>query len=211
MFDFRVFENMSLSCFLGRDPKKQSNKIEEKIYRVSNDYNITVLPFQADFEIDNLYPITNKVELWNIFVVGNDKTYILANIKDPNIYVPHTAELLNHKSENILPSDLHRFFDAVWDSTLGGKQLQFCILWNNRLYLLNSYPFYNSKKTIVGATMFMRQYDSPRKTITLSPSSSKLNISNSSPPQPSEPSPSKIKSEQSSRGSNNKSISHTLL
>lgn len=164
MLDLRVLENLSLSCFLGSSKKKKNDKqMEQRMYRVSNEYNISILPIQSDFDIENLYPITDHVEVWNIFVVGNDKTYILANVKDPNIYVPNSSNLLNHKSENILPTELHNFFDTLWDNTLSGKQLQFYMVWNSRLYLLNSYPLYNGKKSVIGATLFMRQFDSPVK------------------------------------------------
>lgn len=164
MFDFRIFENLKLSCFWGDSKKKEKEKqLEQRMYRVSTEYNISILPIQTDFDIDNLYPITDHVEVWNIFVIGNDKTYILANIKDPNIHVPNVEGLLNHKSENILPNELHQFFDTLWDTTLNGKQLQFYMLWNTRLYLLNSYPISNDKKKVIGACLFMRQFEPPRR------------------------------------------------
>jgi len=134
--------------------------LDRNIYKVTREYKISILPIIPDFEIDNLYPLTDHVELWNIFIVGNDKTYILANVNDPHISVPNAESLPNHSGENILPHELSVVFDSVWTQTLTGKQLQFYMVWNGKLYFINTYPFFNGQKKVIGAILFMRAFES---------------------------------------------------
>ena len=113
----------------------------------------------ADFDIENLYPLTDHVELWNIFIVGNDKTYILANVNDPHILIPNINALPNKQAQNILPDELITVFNSIWSKTLTGKQLQFYMVWNGKLYFVNTYPFFNGKNVVIGAIMFMRAFE----------------------------------------------------
>jgi sensor histidine kinase regulating citrate/malate metabolism len=104
------------------------------------------------------------VELWNIFVVGNDKTYILCSIKDPFISIPNSGDLINNQASGLIPADLERFLDTIWDRTLVGRQLQFYITWNGRLYFINTFPFFNGKKDVIGAILFMRAFETMPET-----------------------------------------------
>lgn len=134
-------------------------KQSDNIRQITSKYNITILPIpmKQNHEV-NLYPDTNMVETWNIFVVGSDKTYILANVNDPFTPVPNKEEMLNHKADNIIPPEMLEFFDAVWDQTLDNNKLQFYIAWNERLFRVNTYPLVNELNIVVGATMFMRAF-----------------------------------------------------
>jgi hypothetical protein len=138
--------------------------LDRKIYQVSREYKISILPITPQFDIDNLYPLTDHVELWNIFVVGNDKTYILANINDLHIHIPNHNGLHNQKGEDILPSELVKVFDTLWDRTLSGRQLQFYMVWNGKLYFMNTYPFFNGAKVVIGAILFMRAFETMPET-----------------------------------------------
>jgi hypothetical protein len=134
------------------------------IYNVSREYKISILPIFPYFEIDNLYPLTDHVELWNIFIVGNDKTYILANINDPHIKIPNAKNLANKQGESMIPTELHILFDSIWNKTLSGTKLQFYMVWSGKLYFINTYPFRNGKDKIIGAIMFMRAFDTMPET-----------------------------------------------
>jgi len=166
MLNFNLFENVNFnikSCFGGCFGSRHSgldDGLDRNIYNVTREYKISILPIIPDFEIDNLYPLTDHVELWNIFIVGNDKTYILANVNDPHITVPNAEALPNHSGENILPHELSVVFDSLWTQTLGGKQLQFYMVWNGKLYFINTYPFFNGQKKVIGAILFMRAFES---------------------------------------------------
>lgn len=129
---------------------------------ISHEYKISILPITPDYDIDNLYPLTDHVELWNTFVVGNDKTYILVSVNDPHIVVPCAEAMPNNKGQQ-LPDELHNVFDMLWTKTLRGKQLQLCMVWNSRRYLVNTYPFFNGMGKVIGAIMFMRAFDAARR------------------------------------------------
>lgn len=156
-----LFESFSIvfNCFWKNKEADKEKEIEKKIYHVSKQHKISVLPITPTFDIENLYPLTDHVELWNIFVVGNDKTYIMTQVKDPNIIIPEADDLLNRKANGILPDDLFQFLDSIWDRTLLGRQLQFYIVWNGKLYFINTYPFFNGKRVVIGAILFMRAFE----------------------------------------------------
>jgi hypothetical protein len=158
---FSIFENFNLvfNCFWRSKKQLREKELEKKIYHVSRQHKISVLPITPTFDIENLYPLTDRVELWNIFVIGNDKTYIMTQVKDPNITIPEAEDLLNRKANGILPDDLATFFDTIWDRTLLGRQLQFYIVWNGKLYFINTYPFFNGKRAVIGAILFMRAFE----------------------------------------------------
>lgn len=180
MLNFNLFETITLkfSCFgccgkktdeeiedethiaaRGKENPKDSYELDKNIYKVTREYKISILPITADFDIENLYPLTDHVELWNIFVVGNDKTYILANVNDPHILIPNINALPNKQAQNILPDELITVFNGIWSKTLTGKQLQFYMVWNSKLYFVNTYPFFNGKNVVIGAIMFMRAFE----------------------------------------------------
>lgn len=161
MLNFNLFENIDLhfKCFCKPKTKEFEEDVDKDLVHMAMKYNILILPVTSDYEINNLYPVTDQVHLWNIFIVGSDKTYIMANINDDHIRIPNYHGLVNHKSENIISDELTEFFNNIWSKSLNGFQLQFCMIWNSKTYLVNTYPFLNPKKTIIGAIMFMRSFD----------------------------------------------------
>lgn len=167
MFNCNLFENIDFNCFWFSskakkdkiDKEKTDKDLEKKIFDVSKEYNISILPIQNNVEIDNLYPPTDHVELWNTFIIGSDKTYILANVNDEHIKIPNLKNLPNKKGLNLLPDELSDVFDKIWDKTLTNTKLQFYMTWNGKLYFINTYPFLNGKQKVIGATLFMRAFE----------------------------------------------------
>jgi hypothetical protein len=162
VLNLNIFESLQFSCLCFRPKIKETTHdidLGSKLYNVTREYKISILPITQNFDIQNLYPITDHVELWNIFIIGNDKTYIMANINDPNITIPNSDQLPNHKGHNILRDELLKILDTIWDRTLTGKQLQFYIVWNGKLYFINTYPFFNGKNKVIGAILFMRTFE----------------------------------------------------
>lgn len=166
MLNINLLENLDVSCScfssLGGLIKKKSkthHTWDEELYTVTREYKISLLATSHNYEIENLYPTTNQVELWNIFIVGSDKTYILANVNDPSIILPEAEQLKNKTGLNILPEGLNAFMNTIWDKTLSDKQLQFYMTWNGKLFFVNTYPFYNGRSKVIGAIMFMRAYE----------------------------------------------------
>jgi hypothetical protein len=158
MLNFNVFENIDLNCFCS---SKKSRKKTYEDKDNENEYNISILPITPNFDIENLYPLTNHVDTWSIFIVGNDKTYILVDVNDPHINIPKT-NLCNRQGQNLLPKNLLNMFDNIWNVTLENKQLQFFILWNNKLFLSNTYPFLNGNNKVIGAILFMRAFETQK-------------------------------------------------
>ena len=161
VFNFNLFESLNLNFSCCKKPKvtEFDGGLDKRIYDVTREYKVSILPITPNFDIDNLYPLTDHVELWNIFIIGNDKTYILANIKDPHIIIPNHKDLTNHQAKNILPMELEKVLDCIWDRTLKGNKLQFYMVWNGKLYFINTYPFHNGKNKVIGAVMFMRAFE----------------------------------------------------
>ena len=142
---------------------KQNEKIEsvmENLFRVSEKYKISILPISSEYVLENLYPITDRVSEWNTFIIGNDKTYILSNIGD-NEYLNFTEENCDivDTRGNKLPLEIFEFFDKVWTHTLDGKNLQFYMVVKGVLYFINTYSLKNTNSKIIGAIMFMRNFD----------------------------------------------------
>lgn len=133
-----------------RDVMKQGKK-----------YQITILPISTNYKLENLYPITDAVEKWNTFIVGNDMTYILTKVYDDIFREELTNELLlNKKSNNLIAEDLHLFLFSVWKETLKGNNLQFFMVYKSKLFFCNSYNFKNQSGYIIGAILFIRLFDS---------------------------------------------------
>ena len=163
MLNLNIFESLTFHCAcLGKPKVKDEDNgddLDQRIYKATREYKISILPITNNFDIDNLYPLTDHVELWNIFIIGNDKTYILASINDPHIVIPNSEKLPNHQGQNIMPDDLTSVLDSIWERTLQGKQLQFYMVWNAKLYFVNTYPFFNAKGRVIGAILFMRTFE----------------------------------------------------
>lgn len=153
--------NLTFNCFCAKERKSEKQQREDDnqaIYDTARKYEIGILPVHNNVNIKNLYPITDQVHLWNTFIVGNDKTYILSSINDLKGF-PETTNLLNKKGDVVLPTFLQDFFDPIWDKTLKGKQLQFYMIYNTRTYFVNSYPFRNDEDFVIGAIMFIRAFE----------------------------------------------------
>lgn len=166
MLNINLLENLNFKFFCcgAKSKVKEDEDLDRKIYHVSREYKISILPITPNFDIDNLYPLTDHVELWNIFIVGNDKTYILANVNDPHIYIPKADQLPNRQGQTLLPEELIIVLDTIWTKTLQGKQLQFYMVWNSKLYFINTYPFFNGKGKVIGAILFMRAFETMPET-----------------------------------------------
>jgi hypothetical protein len=135
---------------------QNNNKFVESIHELGQQYNISVLPVHANFEIDNIYPETNQVDKWNIIIIGSDKTFVHVHLYD--LQIPDAQLFLNHRSGAVLGKELKEFFDPVFDATLCGRQLQFLIGWSGDIYLVNTFPIRNPNSNVIGAILFIRNY-----------------------------------------------------
>lgn len=134
---------------------KEPNEILEDLYDYSKKNDIVLIPLVKRYNLENLYPIEDEVEKWNIFIVGNDKTYIQAKAPDFSKNIKED-EMLNTKGKSYMEERIYNFLDKIWDKTLKGQQIQIFVYTFRTLYLLNSYGLRNENNEIIGAICFMR-------------------------------------------------------
>lgn len=135
---------------------KDPPEILEDLYDYSKKNDIILIPLVKKYNLENLYPVEDEVEKWNIFVVGNDKTYIQAKAPDFSRNIKED-EMLNTKGKSYMEERIYNFLDKIWDKTLEGKQIQIFVYTFRTLYLLNSYALRNTDNNeIIGAICFMR-------------------------------------------------------
>lgn len=151
-----VIENLSLTfnCFCRQQDRRSAK--HNDLLELNDKYNITILPL-TDYVIDNLYPKTNKVQSWNIYIVGNDKTFIMSNSNDFDMPV----DVLNTRGEKIANNELKDFFDDIFERTLEdtGHDLQFLMIHMNNAYVVNTYCLSNQNRKVIGACAFIRRFD----------------------------------------------------
>lgn len=144
----------------------KKNRDVNRLYKVSKQLKISVLPISESYQLEDLYPIHNNVNTWNYFVVGKNKDYICAYVGNKKCLLSEshlgldTSKLINTKGINYLPDELWKFFDSTWDITLKGKSLCFYIVMNGKLYLINTFPLRNNNNDICGGSLFMRDFES---------------------------------------------------
>ena len=132
---------------------EQTNMVDKKLIKYTKENDILLIPMINGYELDNLYPVADQVEFWNIFIIGCDKTYICAQ----NIDFCKEEEILNKSGVGAMEERIFDFLDKIWTETLADKQIQIFVYLNSKLYLLNSYPFKNKKDIIIGACCFIRE------------------------------------------------------
>jgi hypothetical protein len=159
-----IFETIAVTfnCFYGQ---KDDQKAKVKDLLAFNErYNITILSVIDDYVFENLYPKTNQVQCWNVFVVGNDKTFIVSNNTDFNI----PDDITNTRGERIPSQELKDFFDEIFEKTLTGQDLQFLMIFSNKTYVVITYYLSNQNKKVIGACAFIQLFDlMPKITDTL--------------------------------------------
>lgn len=158
--------NFSLIDTLNCNVKiKKAKHDVNALYTVSKRLKISVLPVDSTYDLDDLYPVNNHVDLWNVFVVGKSKDYIVAQVGNKQCLLSKsqlgidTSKILDTKG-GTLPEELFEFFDKVWDITLTGKSLTMYTVMTGKLYLINTYALHNNNNHITGACLFMRDFES---------------------------------------------------
>jgi hypothetical protein len=148
--------NINLNFLFNFNERKKKKEAMKKVIKASEDFEISILPIDTKFDLENLYPIT-KVNNWNVFIVGNTKTYILLDTENDIVQL-NKNEIVNTQGKDI-PTELFLFLDKIWDETLLGNNLQFFIILKNKFFLINTYYFKNSNGKVIGAILFMRNFN----------------------------------------------------
>jgi len=154
-----VIEQFIINCncfFPSRAKTRRQNELDRQLKDNNGKYDIHLIKVDENFSITNLYPITDEVHKWSIFIIGNDKTYIHASIGE--FKFPHADNLMNKRGTNILPNELNEIFEPLWIKTLNGDQVQMYMIVSQKLYLVNTYPLFNANRQVIGAVMFIRPF-----------------------------------------------------
>ena len=167
-FSFPLFtcgDNFTLNCFGGRKDKDKGrvrhnqdiSDLAENARKM--DYGINIIPLDSDiFRPENLYPPWNHVELWNAFVIGNDKTYILASVRSLAVPEGMSEDVLNRVGSSVMDAQLVRFLDPIWDKTLKGSSLQFFVEIQLQKFIVQSFPLKRNAR-VLGAILFMYPFN----------------------------------------------------
>lgn len=133
---------------------KKNHFVDDELIQYTKQNDILLIPLVKHYHLDNLYPVQDEVESWNIFIIGNDKTYILA--KCPDFKQDIDENILNTKGIS-MNKRIFNFLDMIWDKTLTNNQeIQTFIYTNGSLFLLNTYQIKNKSSAVIGAICFMR-------------------------------------------------------
>lgn len=172
---FNCGDNFSINCFRPKTKETKADAEAEEenefdkdfsdlrdAYNAKN-YDITVIPLpHSMYVVNNLYPPWNQVGTWDIFIIGNDRTYILAEIRSFKTATKQLGEsLIDHQANGIMDDELKQFFDPLWDKTLKGSKMQLFIAFRGKNYLINTFPFTiesNDSSRVIGAILFMRVF-----------------------------------------------------
>lgn len=146
--------NITFNCFKNSTIEKENRR---KFIGNAKKFNIIILPVDKSFNLENLFPPGNNVEEWNIFIIGNDKKYILSEINTLGIEKYNKFDVINTKGLTSLPEELVEFLESVWEETLKGINMQFFIICKSITYLCNSYVLQNEKRITIGAVLFIRK------------------------------------------------------
>lgn len=146
-------------CFCFQPQDNKSNDIDT-IAETGELNNVIVLPTRQGVILDNIYPINNHCDLFNILIVGSDKNYLFVRFHD--ISFPGSEKLVNTKYIEKMPSSLRNILESIWDKTLGGKILHFYMIYKGKTYLTNAFPLQNEQSKSVGAIAFIRNVETIR-------------------------------------------------
>jgi hypothetical protein len=140
--------------------KKQprpSYELPNKVYELKE---LFVIPIDSKYDIDNLYPSTDRVHMWNIFAIGSDKSYIFVRANDDPCEVFKTSLKENNHAMSDSTNSLLRFMDDTWKHVLDGHSLHVYLFLIHTLYLVSAFPIVNGRQNVIGGMMFMRRVSS---------------------------------------------------
>lgn len=140
---------------------KTDNVVEDdykNIYSSAKQNNVIILPVRTGMVLKSLFPPKNEgASAWSYFVVGADKTYVIAHMTDMNFV--GSEHLVNQKDVDSMPVSLRSLLSPIWQKTLTGKQLQFYCVYRGKAFLVNSWPFFNTLGEVIGAICFIRNFE----------------------------------------------------
>jgi hypothetical protein len=153
--------NINIKRFVCCAFHPKSNKDDlETIAESGEVHNVIVLPTRQGTIIDNIFPINNHVEHFNILIIGSDRNYIFTRLQD--FTFPGSDQLVNNKYSDKMPAGFRQILDNIWDATLEGKILHFYMIYKGKTYITQTFPLQNRASKVVGALALIRNVETLR-------------------------------------------------
>ena len=156
LFNFNIPECI---CFINKEKRKRQKTkefYEEKLINLQKENNIKVLPFLTFLPLTDIFPATNHVADWSVYIIGKNKRLV---VSQDNLQLSDVV-MLNKKYDAVLDGKNGEFFDTVFDMIVNGHETQFILVYQDRLYFANTYSFKNENGSVIGGILFIRLYSS---------------------------------------------------
>jgi hypothetical protein len=151
------FEISKCNCFINKK-KEHKNKefYEQRLMCLQKDNEVKVLPFLSFLPLTDIFPKTNHVSEWSVYIIGKNKRLV---VSQDNLQLSD-VDMLNRKYDSVLEGKNGEFFDTVFDMIINGHESQFILVYQDRMYFANTYSFRNENKVVIGGILFIRLYSS---------------------------------------------------
>jgi hypothetical protein len=155
LFSFNIPQCL---CFVSEKKQKQKNKdfYEKRLMSLQKDNEVKVLPFLSFLPLNDIFPRTNHVAEWSVYIIGKNKRLV---VSQDNLQLSD-VDMLNKKYDSVLEGKNGEFFDTVFDMIVNGHESQFILVYQDRMYFANTYSFRNENKEVIGGILFIRLYSS---------------------------------------------------
>lgn len=152
------FEISKCNCFLNKSKQDKKNKefYEKRLMSLQKDNDVKVLPFLSFLPLTDIFPKTNHVAEWSVYIIGRNKRLV---VSQDNLQLSD-IDMLNKKYDSVLEGKNGEFFDTVFEMIIHGHESQFILVYQDRMYFANTYSFRNENKAVIGGILFIRLYSS---------------------------------------------------
>ena len=152
------FEIKKCNCFTSEKQNKEKQKqfYEEKLINLQKENQVKVLPFLSFLPLTDIFPATNHVAEWSVYIIGKNKRLV---VSQDNLQLSD-VDMLNKKYDAVLDGKNGEFFDTVFDMIVNGHESQFILVYHDKMYFANTYSFKNENGSVIGGILFIRLYSS---------------------------------------------------
>lgn len=156
LFTFEIDKCICFSKSKNRHQEKQKKFYEDKLINLQRENHVKVLPFLSFLPLSDIFPATNHVAEWSVYIIGKNKRLV---VSQDNLQLSD-VDMLNKKYDAVLDGKNGEFFDTVFDMIVNGHETQFILVYQDRMYFANTYSFKNENGTVIGGILFIRLYSS---------------------------------------------------
>ena len=140
-------------CFWNRNKKKKSKQEKETIEKNHNEVNMSILN-APQVKVD-LTP--EEIEQSDFYLFNTDLEYLV--VQGPNIHEKYMErkDVIGKKIDECdLPPTILEFLSKLYKGTLEDRYFQMQIFWDDKTYLLNTYPVKDEESVVIGGLLTCR-------------------------------------------------------